>query len=150
MFARKVVFCEGQDDVFAVRSFLEGRHQDDLDGKSLSIIQVGGVGTLPAFAAMASRLGIPWLVLVDEDLDDQGKIKSTTQKAMSKLTPLVGGADRIAIWPGNLEGCLNTTEGKAKPEWQARHIVPKTMDEVRKECPDYITVCEDIRTWLAS
>jgi predicted ATP-dependent endonuclease of OLD family len=136
--------------VFVLRGFLEGRHNDDLDGQSFSLIQVGGVGTLPAFAAMASRLGICWYVLVDEDLDDDGNVQPKTQQAKNKVMSIKTANDCIGIWPGNLEGCLKTPAGKAKPEWQEHHIMPKSMDDLRRECPDYVTVCEDIRTWLAS
>lgn len=148
LFAQRVVLCEGQDDVFAVRSHLERRCSVDLDGKSISIIRAGDVGQLPAFAAMASKLGIPWCALSDEDRQDDGTIKPATQKMRERLGELQSAVDCQAQWAVNLERCLGKTEGKAEPGWQAKEVEPKSVEDVQRDHPDYFQTCEAIRTWV--
>lgn len=147
LFAQRVVLCEGQDDVFALRSYLERRCFLDLDGKSISIIRAGDVNQLPAFAAMASKLGIPWCAVSDEDRLPDGTIKPATQKARDKLAALQTFVDTQQLWPVDLENCLAKTQGKADPAWQASTIEVKDDASLRRDLAGYVEVCEQVRAW---
>lgn len=148
LFAQKAVIVEGQDDVFALRSYLQKRTDLDLDGRSISIIRAGDVGQLPAFASIASRLGIPWFAVSDEDKQADGTVKLPTASAREKLRGLQKPCDRQASWKGDLESCLNKPQGKATPDWQARHIETKSTDDLKAQNADYVAVCEDVRAWI--
>lgn len=147
LFAQKVVLCEGQDDVFAIRSYLQKRCDVDLDGRSVSIIRAGDVGQLSAFASIASKLGIPWCAVSDEDLLPDGTTKSVTAEARSRLKALQSPTDCQVQWPQDLEACLRKSPGKATPNWQSQHIETKSTDDLKNDNPNYITACEAIRTW---
>lgn len=147
LFAQRVVLCEGQDDVFALRSYLERRCSLDLDGKSISIIRAGDVNQLPAFAAMASKLGIPWCAVSDEDRLPDGTIKPATQKARDKLAALQTSVDAQHLWPVDLENCLGKTQGKADPAWQASTIEVKDDTSLRSDFAGYVEICEQVRAW---
>lgn len=148
MFAQKAVLCEGQDDVFAIRSYLQRRCDVDLDGRSLSIIRAGDVGQLPAFASIASKLGIPWCAVSDQDRLPDGSIKPVTADVRSRLTRLQSPIDCQVQWPQDLEACLNRGAGKATPTWQSQHVETKSTIDLQRDNPDYITACEKIRLWV--
>jgi predicted ATP-dependent endonuclease of OLD family len=150
LFAQKAVIVEGQDDVFALRSYLCKRAgmDVDLDGRSISIVRAGDVGQLPAFASIASRLGIPWFAISDEDLQADGTIKQPTASSREKLTNLQKPCDGQAFWKQDLEACLDKTQGKANPEWQAEHIDTKSTDDLRTQNPHYVSVCESAKAWF--
>jgi ABC-type polar amino acid transport system ATPase subunit len=148
LFAQKAVLVEGQDDVFALRPYLQKRVDLDLDGRSISIIRAGDVGQLPAFASMASKLGIPWCAVSDEDLQPDGTIKKPTAIAREKLTKLQKPCDRQTTWKQALEACLKKTSGKADADWQAQHIETKSTADLKAENPDYVAACEEVHTWI--
>lgn len=148
LFAQKAVLCEGQDDVFAVRSFLEKRIGLDLDGGSVSIVRTGDVGQLPAFAAMATKLGIPWCAVCDEDRLRDGTIKPASQKVRDRITKMQSSSDHHVLWSVDLEACLGKPSGKAEPSWQASNIEPKEMPQLKSDHPDYVKSCEEIRAWV--
>jgi len=148
LFAQKAVLVEGQDDVFAVRSYLQKHTNIDLDGKSISIIRTGDVGQLPAFASIASKLGIPWCAVSDQDLQPDGTVKQPTAVAQEKLTKLQKSCDRQTKWKQSLESCLKKTAGKASPDWQSQYIETKSAANLIAENPDYVAACEEIRTWI--
>lgn len=151
LFASRTVLCEGRDDVFALRSFLTDHARDlDLDGQSVSITRAGDVQQVAAFAAMASRLGIPWLALVDEDLQDDGTVKPQTAAAVAKIEALqqAEGSGELVRWPGNLERCLGLTAGKADPARVARCLEDKSRANLQSELPDYVGACDKVAAWL--
>lgn len=148
LFAQKVILCEGQDDVFAVRSHLEKRCTLDLDGKSISIIRAGDVGQLRGFAAMASKLGIPWCAISDEDRLPDGTSKAVTKDVRDRLATLQSSVDFQVQWTGDLETCLGKSQGKADPAWQAKHIEPKSIVDLQNDHPDYFKACDAVREWV--
>ena len=111
LFAQKVILCEGRDDVFAIRSYLHKHCDADLDGKSVSIVRTGDIGQLPAFASIASKLGIPWCAVSDEDRLSDGTINTSTEKVRRRLSTLKSPNDCHVQWHHNLEACLNKEEG---------------------------------------
>lgn len=109
LFAQRVILCEGRDDVFAVRSYLHKHCDTDLDGKSISIVRTGDIGQLPAFASIASKLGIPWCAVSDEDRLSDGTINVATEGVRRRLSTLQSSLDCQVQWPENLEACLKRT-----------------------------------------
>jgi ABC-type multidrug transport system ATPase subunit len=148
LFAQKAVLVEGQDDVFALRSYLQKRTDIDLEGRSISIIRAGDVGQLPIFASIASKLGIPWFAISDEDRQADGNIKQPTASTREKLTTLQKSADRQTFWKQDLETCLGKALGKASPDWQAQHIETKSIADLKAQNPDYVALCDEVRTWM--
>lgn len=148
IFAQRVVLCEGKADAFALRSYLTGRANLDLDGLNASIIQAGDVGHLPAFASMASSLHIPWCAVSDEDRLSDGTINPTTKTARDKLDKLMSPQDAQVLWAGNLEACLGLTHGKAKPSWQAECIEPLDKPELKAKYPNFVAAAEKVRHWI--
>lgn len=66
LFATKVVLCEGQDDVAAVRLLLE-KAGADLDARSVSVLDCGGRENLPDYITLLDSLGIELFVVSDGD-----------------------------------------------------------------------------------
>jgi predicted ATPase len=147
LFAQRVILCEGRDDVFAVRSYLHKHCDIDLDGKSISVVRTGDVGQLPAFASVASKLGIPWCAVSDEDRLPDGTINIATEEVRRRLSTLQSPLDCQVQWPQNLEACLKRTQGKATADWQAQHIETKSTPDLQKDNPSYVAACEAIRSW---
>jgi predicted ATP-dependent endonuclease of OLD family len=148
LFAQKAVLVEGINDQFALRSYLQRLPNLDLDGRSVSIIRAGDVSQLSTFASIASKLGIPWFAISDEDALPDGSIKAPTEAARKKLTALETEQDRQAYWKHNLETCLKKTTGKATPDWQAQHTETKSMTDLEEENPDYVLVCKKVQNWI--
>ncbi|MEX2374320.1 MAG: AAA family ATPase [Dehalococcoidia bacterium] len=149
LFAARVVLCEGKDDVLALRHYLSVSDAD-LDGRSVSVVDLGGAQTLPAYARLASDLGIPWCGLTDEDLQDDGNVKPATQKARTRLGELAGAHDLVPIWKVSLEGSLGISSGKATPEWQAGTLLPLSREEIKATYPAFADTCEEILEWVTA
>lgn len=147
LFAQRVILCEGKDDVFAVRLYLE-KLGIDLEGRSVSIINAGDVGAVPAYAEMAKKLGIPWCAITDEDKDGDGTVKKNTEISRRKLDEIKTPGDRSLVWKGDLEACLGKKNGKADPEWTARELDARTADELKRSYPDYDSVVQEVVDWL--
>lgn len=148
IFAQKIVLCEGQDDAFALRSYLAGRSGVDLDGQSVSIIRAGDVNQLPVYAAMASKLNIPWCAVSDEDLLPDGTIKPNTKKARDKLSKCAKPGDLQVMWAGDLEKCVGLAGGKAEPQWQVANIDPLDQPSLKSKHPDFVAAAEKVRNWI--
>jgi predicted ATP-dependent endonuclease of OLD family len=149
LFANKVVFCEGKGDCFAVRLYLD-KTDMDLDGLSITLLDLGGVHNMPHYAEMANSIGIPWCGLTDEDKDAAGVVKPKTAQVRKELDALKGPEDLVTFWPGSLEVCLGVDGGKADPQSQHLHLEPPTLDEIKAAFPDFAKACESIRTWILS
>lgn len=147
LFARRVVLVEGKDDAFAVRLYLE-KAGIDLDGRSVSIVRTGDVGTLPTYAELASKLRIPWFAISDEDPLPDGSIKKNTADARKKLEALDCESSQSVIWRTTLEACLGRETGKATPAWIDSQLGKKITEDIRTEYPDYASVMDAVIEWL--
>lgn len=148
LFGNRVVLCEGKDDVVGLRHYLE-ESGADLDGRSVSVVDLGGVSTLPQYARMASDLGIPWCGLTDEDLLPDGSIKPVTEKARDQLKKVAGPSDLVATWQGDLETCLGILPGgKATPEWQANNLLGLDRGAIDGTHPSFATTCGQVLAWI--
>lgn len=147
LFAQKAVLCEGKDDAFAIRLYLEKRGTD-LDGRGVSIIGSGGIGGVAAYAEIAKPLAIPWCGVTDEDRLPDGTIKPTTAQARQRLTQLVSPGDLMPMWPVDLEACVGKGQGKASPDWMLAQVGTKSLAQIRADYPGYAAVGEQIATWI--
>jgi predicted ATP-dependent endonuclease of OLD family len=147
LFAQKAVLCEGKDDAFAIRLYLEKRGTD-LDGRGVSIIGSGGIGGVAAYAEIAHPLAIPWCSVTDEDRLPDGTIKPTTAQVRQRLTALVSRGDLMPMWPVDLEACVGKAKGKASPDWLLTQLGHKTLAEIQADHLAYAAVGEQIATWI--
>lgn len=145
--ANRVVLCEGKDDAFALRLFLE-KADTDLDGRGVTLLDVGGCGNEPDYARICKNLGIPWCGLTDEDLLPDGTIKPATATARQQLQNELTSADIMPIWEGSLEACLGKTNGKADSKWQSMAIAPKSLTELQRDFPSFARTADTIRVWI--
>ena len=144
LFGACSVFCEGQNDTFAVRQGFDKINMD-YDARSVSVMQCGGVSGIPAFASIAKTLGIRWCALTDQDLLPTGTIKPKTQQARDTLDKIKSEADIQVQWKIELEHCLNVTEGKATPEVVAEKL---GSPQWKSEHPDYLEAVASIAAWI--
>jgi putative ATP-dependent endonuclease of the OLD family len=147
LFARKAVLCEGKNDSFAIRLYLDKR-ATDLDGRGVSIIGSGGVGGIPVYAEIAKPLGIPWCGVSDEDRQPDGTIKQPTSEARQRLSQLRSPRDLMPIWPVDLEACVGKAHGKATPDWLLGEMANKNLGQISTDYPRYAAVCEQIAKWI--
>lgn len=148
LFANRVVLCEGKDDVLALRHYLH-KADADLDGRSVSVVDLGGAMTLPIYARMAADLGILWCGLTDEDILPDGTVKTNTAIARQLLGEIASDADLIPVWKGSLESSLGLPEGqKATPAWQAANLLGLSRGEIDSAFPDFAATCLEVLNWL--
>lgn len=144
LFSIATIFCEGKSDKFALAVGLELEGLE-CDARSISISQCGSVSAIPAFVEIASSLGISWCAVTDEDVLDNGAINPITGKVRQDLESGKTDNDKLVQWAGDLEKCLNVTEGKAKPEV----TISKTSDvNWRTLNPNYFSTISSIATWI--
>jgi len=153
-FAQKIILCEGKDDLFAIRSYLD-KLDYDYESASLSILSCGGIKNIPDFANIANKLKIPFCVVTDMDMEQTGTVKPNTQSARDSVQEIKSTNDLMVEWDNTLEDCLNTPfkqdgqeRQKAKPEWQRSTIFVKEMKDIIKEFPNFKNTCEAITSWL--
>jgi predicted ATPase len=144
LFSTAAVFCEGQDDSFAIRLAFDDCGID-YDGRSVSVIQCGSVSAMPAFAAISSALGIRWCALTDEDRLTDGTINPVTEKHRKKVDGHKSATDLLVSWPVNLEQSLNIVGGKARPEVTAQKL---TRPDWRTRYPGFRATVGRVATWI--
>jgi predicted ATP-dependent endonuclease of OLD family len=149
LFANRVVLVEGKDDAFALRMFFE-KTGVDVDGLGLTILNGGGVESLPAYARIAKALQLPWYALTDEDRRADSTIKPKTDAARKTLDTIKTNRDAQGMWKGSLEQCLNCPGNKAaSPEWQQANVWQKTAAQIATQYPDFHKACVAIVEWLS-
>lgn len=147
LFANRVIFVEGKDDLFAVRTVLLKRGSD-LDGRSVSVVSVGGVENLPEYVRLATQLKIPWCAVTDEDVQDDGTVKAKTEQVRKTLAGRATAVDLLMQWPISLESVLGKDSGKAKPEWQAENIEPLAWESLERDYAAYAALGRAIEDWM--
>jgi hypothetical protein len=150
LFSNCVVLCEGKDDEFAVKEYFD-KTDLDIDARSVSVLELGGVVNLPDYARMAQTLKIPWCGLTDEDKDATGAVNPVTEGVRKRLQCIQSTSDFVISWPGSLEASLGiASPGKAKPLWQEANLSPKSLKDVKSQYPDYASTCESISRWITA
>jgi putative ATP-dependent endonuclease of OLD family len=100
LFARALVFCEGETEEQALPDFAEkywGKHPNDL---GFSFVGVGGKGNYLPFLRMAESFQIPWFIFSDGETD--------TITAVNAALAAVGQAaipnnPRVIVLPGGMK-----------------------------------------------
>lgn len=154
-FAQKIILCEGKDDLFAIKSYLE-LCNIDIEAMSISILSCSGIENIPDFAEIAKNMKIPFCAVTDMDIDSvTGKVKNKTEKARKAISTIMTTKDKMAEWENNLEDCLlapfkqNSNERKkAIPEWQRDNIFVKSFSDLTNDYPKYKYTCETLLDWL--
>jgi hypothetical protein len=150
LLASRAIFCEGKDDAFAIRLGLS-KLGIEMDGRALSVLDVGSCSTIPAYSGMAGKLKIPWCSVTDEDLLSNGTANPFTARDRAKIEQAQTAADESLIWSDSLEACFGVSGNqKATPSWQAANIEPLSLADLDSQHPDFMSVCRGIGTWLAS
>ena len=79
-----MVLCQGKDDDYTIKLFLT-KLDAELDTLGVTVVDAGGVQTLPDYAAFAGMLVIPRIAILDEDPRAAGP-NPKTENARMKLT----------------------------------------------------------------
>lgn len=146
--ASRTIFCEGKDDAFAIRGGL-AKLGLEIEGRAISILDVGSCSSIPAYCDMAGKLKIPWCAVTDEDLLADGTVNPNTARERAKIEGKRTRADLSLVWPEDLEACLGASTGKkATASWQVGEIEPLTLAEADIQHPRFMAVCRAIETWL--
>jgi predicted ATP-dependent endonuclease of OLD family len=153
-FAQKIILCEGKDDLFAIKTFIE-LSNIDIEAMSISILSCSGIENIPDFAEIAKNMKIPFCAVTDTDIDVSGKVKEKTNKSRAKISTIQSSKDKMIEWDNDLEDCLqtplkqnSTNRKKALPEWQRDNVFAQPFDEIKTKYPKYKNVCEAIISWI--
>lgn len=155
-FANKVILCEGKDDEFVIKHCF-GKMDVDLDGRSVSILGVGGKGNVADYAELLGQCGIPWCAVIDEDVLPDGSHKNNAQVIAKRIEILRSKSDLFLQWKIDLEHCLlisrnkarpDRPEFKADPEWQHQKIGPLNLLEIVSQYPLISDVVTQGKKWI--
>jgi putative ATP-dependent endonuclease of the OLD family len=111
LFAKKVILCEGQDDVAAAVALLD-RQGVDLDAQSISVIDCGGAGNLPDYVRLLDALKIECMAIGDGDSTKAAKDESVA-KRVKDLKELAG--ERAFLFEEDVETALGAEKKKDNP-----------------------------------
>jgi predicted ATPase len=155
-FANKVILCEGKDDEFALKTCLE-KMNVDLDGRSVSILGVGGKGNVADYAELLGECGTPWCAVIDEDRLPDGSYKNNAEATVEQIKKLQSKSDELLRWKIDLEHCFliarnkdkpDRPEFKAEPEWQHQQIGPLKASDVEAKYPLLSEVVTGSKGWI--
>jgi putative ATP-dependent endonuclease of the OLD family len=155
-FANKVILCEGKDDEFALKTCL-GKMDVDLDGRSVSILGVGGKGNVVDYAELLGKCGTPWCAVIDDDRVTDGTYKNNAEAIVQRIETLRSTNDEVLQWSMDLEHCFligrnrdkpQRPEYKADPEWQHQQIGSLSAENIRVQYPLLFAVVEAGKMWV--
>jgi predicted ATPase len=144
VFAQHVVLCEGKDDVYALKLYLN-KLKADLDTLCVTIVDAGGVQSIPDYAKLAGNLVIPWIAVTDQDPIGNA-VNPKTEKARKKLAQLTSIRDQQTQWKNNLEHCLSS--GDVSPQWLAENIEPLGLTDIRTHFPNFAVTADTVARFL--
>ena len=155
-FANRVLLCEGKDDEFALKSCLE-KMNVDLDGRSVSILGVGGKGNVADYAELLGKCGTPWCAVLDEDILPDGSYKNNAKAAVERIEKLRSNNDLLLQWKIDLEHCflvarnkekLDRPEFKANPGWQHQQIGSLDARQLEAKYPLLSGIVTRGKNWI--
>jgi putative ATP-dependent endonuclease of OLD family len=139
-FARRALLVEGDADQLAA-SDVAKRLGHDIDAEDLAIVNCGGKSGIPFFARLCRALGIPFVVLFDEDIwpepddaEDVARVRRGNEEARDLRGDIEsasgGGAGLYSIEP-SLEEALGIGRNAAdKPYRVALELERRGLDEL--------------------
>lgn len=153
LFARRALLVEGHGDRLAALLVAEKLNLD-VDAEGVSIVDCGGKESIPLLASTCAALGIPFVVLHDEDiwaLEDATDVpKQTTENDKAeqenqRIAEAVRSAAPIFILRPTLEQCLGISKwARDKP----KRVVEAIQAMVVAEVPEALV--DAVRTLFAS
>lgn len=155
-FANRVVLCEGRDDEFAIKAWLD-KLSVETDSKSITVLGTGSRGNLPDYARLLTSLGTPWCAIVDEDRLPDGTFKPQSQQITQELRKACGQKDIYLEFETDLEHCYgigrsavkpSSAEHKATPDWQWNTIEKLNAADMLKVYPLMAKVVTTLQVWL--
>ena len=152
LFANKVVIVEGKGDTQAVNIGCQ-ISSIDIDAMSVSILGIGGVTEMPEYARICNALNIPWLAIIDLDIQLDGNRNPKTQGVHDKLNDLIskGAGGTVLTWDNDLETALTCPEKKAhENNWLHNNLFGKTWLECEAEpkFAKYVETMNQAKAWL--
>lgn len=155
-FANKVILCEGKDDEFVLKHCSE-KMEVDLDGRSVSVLGVGGKGNVIDYAEMLGKCGTPWCAIIDQDRLPDGSYKPNTRATVQRIKELQSENDALLQWDIDLENCFriarnknmpDRADRKADPEWQHQQIGSLSAEKIKIKYPSLFAVVEAGKLWI--
>ena len=117
------VLCEGKDDCWALRSAIAKLAPAlDLNARSISLVDTGGVGNLPDYADIAKQLGTPWCAVTDEDKPQGGPLNAVTERVRQRVDANADAAQLASLADETPEGRSIVVLAKAKHELRERDM----------------------------
>lgn len=138
LFARRVLLVEGTGDRLGALYVAE-RLGEDLDAEDLAVVECGSKSSIPFYAHVCTALGIPFVVLHDEDVrevpegehpepakaKDSERENERERERNAEIREAVGDAQRLFLLSPSLEEALGIGRGaKDKP----RRVVEELED----------------------
>ena len=97
LFARALVFFEGETEEQALPIFAKAYWGEHINTLGISMIGVGGKGNYFPFARLADSFSIPWFIFSDGEADTIGKVSSTLKKL--KKSEDINANDNVFVIP---------------------------------------------------
>jgi len=129
-FAKRVILVEGDTEKLALPEYAK-RMGIDLDREGVSLVEVGGKKSLPLFVSVIRALGLPMMVLFDEDSSDfDRKDKDKEQEFNEMLMGSANDSISVQMFKGDYEAELRKEVGSDQYEEICQRY-PKMSKAVR-------------------
>lgn len=143
LFARKALLVEGPGDRLAACLVAQALGEDP-DAEDLAVVACGAKTSIPFFARTCKALGIPFVVLHDEDIysetGDEDNVKklraenARAHKENAEITEAVGDASRIFTITPSLESCLGIGRWASdKPKRVVESLSALSLEQIPEE-----------------
>lgn len=146
VFSSKVIIVEGPHDLLAYKTFLSKKY--NLAFNNIAIVSAWGKDTIKTVVQICQRYEIPYFVIHDWDLEDDGLVIEENSKAYEKLDPVqkaqftknltistVSKAENVHQNKRNLESVLGIkTKGTTEV---FEKLNSKSFDEIVNEFPKF-------------
>lgn len=136
-FAKKVILVEGPTETVAF-SMVADKLGADLDGKGVSIVEVGGKSNIPRFMKILNAFRIPYIVVYDVDPEKEGS-EEQTRAIAEALDAEVGVSKGIDPDMDCLLGITKTQKHRWGSPYAARQRIQETnVDEIPGDLKEII------------
>ncbi len=154
VFASKVILTESKNDQASILLGLS-KYGLDLDTDCTSVIDCGGIASIPAYAYLCKQLGIPWLAVHDLDMMPSGSQKPVTERTVANLAGLKGASDEIVALDNDLESAIGfggLPNEKVTLEWLSLNFEPLDLTALKADTSkvkfyEALNKCKD---WLVA
>lgn len=130
LFADRVILCEGQDDVAAVRILFD-KARIDPEASSVSVLDCGGRDNLPDYITMLDALQIVLYVVSDGDASKAIETPEVAKRVQA--VEEAAGGDRLFLFDEDIEHALGTTKQRPNLPHIAALVRQMNVDELPAE-----------------